>query len=205
MNPSARAVTDRIAAAVRDQAIAASADSPRVRGADWRTATVATVNTDGTIVTTDGITARRLLSYSFPRAGDQVVITQSSAGNWVALAETAATGAGQWIAFSLASGWAATVGYYTPAYRINDDGTASLSGMASMTGALAAGATVATLPAEARPASRVRVTAQVAAGYFCVLTLDPGGAITTGDFNPALPGTGTKYSQFDVFGRYRLL
>ncbi|MFI1830673.1 hypothetical protein ACH41E_30180 [Streptomyces sp. NPDC020412] len=202
MRPATHAITDRLAAAVREQALSACSE---VRGADWRTAMVATVNADGTVTTADGVTARRLASYPWPRTGDQVVISQSSAGNWIDLAETAAAGAGTWTAITLAAGWTATVGYYTPAYRINDDGTGSLSGMSSMTGTLAAGATVATLPTEARPASRVRVTAQVAAGYFGVLTLDPGGAITTSDFSATLPGTGTKYAQFDTFTRYRLL
>ncbi|BBB01082.1 hypothetical protein RVR_8333 [Actinacidiphila reveromycinica] len=59
-----------------------AAAAPLVRGADWRTATVATVGTDGTITTTDGIPARRMASYSHPAAGDRVVISRSGSGNW---------------------------------------------------------------------------------------------------------------------------
>lgn len=55
---------------------------PLVRGADWRTATVATVGTDGTITTSDGIPCRRMAAYTHPAVGDQVVISRSGAGNW---------------------------------------------------------------------------------------------------------------------------
>jgi hypothetical protein len=57
---------------------------PRVRGADWRTATVATVGTDGTITTADGVICRRMATYDHPVVGDQIVIHRSGAGNWLA-------------------------------------------------------------------------------------------------------------------------
>lgn len=81
---STRAVVDRVAAAVRQQAKAAGAETPAVRGADWRMATVATVNADGTIITSDGITARRMDTYVSPAVSDLIYITQSGSGNWYA-------------------------------------------------------------------------------------------------------------------------
>lgn len=73
-----------LADAVRQQAVAAGTESPAVRGADWRLAVVNTVGSDGTIVTTDGITARCMESYLIPAASDLIVITQSGNGNWLA-------------------------------------------------------------------------------------------------------------------------
>jgi hypothetical protein len=70
--------------ALRSQAVSAAAESPVVRGSDWRTASVATVPGDGTITTTDGITARCQESYLSPAVGDMIVITQNSSGNWYA-------------------------------------------------------------------------------------------------------------------------
>ena len=81
---STRVVVDRVAAAVRTQAKAAGAETPAVRGADWRMATVATVGSDGTVATTDGITARRMDTYVSPAASDLIYITQASSGNWLA-------------------------------------------------------------------------------------------------------------------------
>lgn len=197
----------QLADAVRGQAVHAGASEPTIRGANWRLATVQSVGTDGTITTTDGIVARRTADYLGAAAGQVVRIGESSTGNWISDGPLG-SGSGTWVGISLASGWTTTAGYYTPAYQLLGDGTASLSGMASMSGALAAGTTVATLPAEARPASRVRATVQVAAaagvGYYGVMTLQPDGTIILGDFDAALPATGSKYAQYDVFGRYRL-
>lgn len=83
----------QLADAIRQQAVQAGAATPAVRGADWRTAIVQTVNSDGTVLTTDGITARRLESYTGPKAGDKVIVTTSSSGNWLALARTASAAA----------------------------------------------------------------------------------------------------------------
>jgi hypothetical protein len=55
-----------------------------VRGSDWHLSTVATVNSDGTIVTTDGITARRQETYVGAAPGDLIRIDESSAGSWTA-------------------------------------------------------------------------------------------------------------------------
>lgn len=70
--------------ALHKQAVQAGADAPSVRGSDWRMAVVSTVGTDGTIVTTDGITARCMESYLLPAVSDLIVITQSSNRNWLA-------------------------------------------------------------------------------------------------------------------------
>jgi hypothetical protein len=69
--------------ALRQQAKRAGEESPSVRGADWRLATVAAVGVDGT-VTADGITARRMETYRNAAIGDVAVLTQSSMGNWIA-------------------------------------------------------------------------------------------------------------------------
>lgn len=78
----------QLADALQKQAVDAGASTPSVRGADWRLATVTAVNGDGTVVA-DGITVRCLETYIQPVVGDLVVITQSSAGNWLAVGRTA--------------------------------------------------------------------------------------------------------------------
>ncbi|MFG3046216.1 hypothetical protein ACGFZR_14970 [Streptomyces sp. NPDC048241] len=75
-------------------------NTPTVRGADWRQATVATVAT-GSVTTTDGIKARCLTSYAAPAAGDLIVISQAGNGQWIALNRIATT----------------TTPLYTPVYR----------------------------------------------------------------------------------------
>lgn len=192
-----------LADAMRAETRRVGAESPQMHGSDWRLAVVSTVNADGTVTTTDGIIAKRVQGYRGPAVGDTIVVSVSGAGSWIAEGRLASTANG-WTTLSLAGGWAPQANYYTPAYRINGDGTASLSGMSSMSGSLASGTTVATLPAEARPAQQVRFAVQVAVGYFGVMTLTPAGAITLGDFNPALAATGSKYAEFDVASNYRL-
>lgn len=87
----------RLADALQKQAVSAGANTPSVRGADWRLATVQTVNAGGTIVTDDGITVRQLETYTMPLVGDVIVISQSSSGNWIACGRlaTADLGLGQ--------------------------------------------------------------------------------------------------------------
>lgn len=188
-----------IAAASRQ----AGHDDPAVRGADWQTGTVTAVNSDGT-VDVGTIRARRIAdAYPAPAVGDQVVISQSGTGNWIALGRTAST-TRAWTPFTLSSGWTANASYYTPAYRLWGDGTASLCGLAQMSGTLASGQTVATLPAEACPAAQVRVSVQVAVGFFGVMTIFTNGTIQLGDFSGTLATTGNKYAEFDAVGRYRL-
>lgn len=95
------AVAAELADAIRTQAVQAGADSPHVRGSDWRMATVQTVGADGTITTTDGVIARRLETYSQPTVGDVVVITGSGVGSWLCwgrMGADAATGA--WVSYT---------------------------------------------------------------------------------------------------------
>lgn len=80
-----------LADALRDAAVQAGAAAPSVRGSDWRQAVVQTVNADGTILTTDGITARRLEAYQNPTAADLIIVTISSSGNWLAAGRMATT------------------------------------------------------------------------------------------------------------------
>lgn len=201
MTTSSHSQVRALAGALKRQTEQVGASTPSVKGSDWRLATVTAVGT-GT-VTADGMSVRRLASYSNPQVGDLIVLSLSSAGNWVTPGRLA-TATGTWTPLTLAGGWAGHASYFTPSYLVHGDGTASLSGLAAMSGALATGATVATLPAEATPASFVRVAVQVAVGYFGVMSVTPGGLITLGEFSAALPATGTKWAEYDVLTRYRL-
>lgn len=89
MTDSSHASTRDLKAALQQQARRAGERSPKVRGADWRTATVTAVGT-GT-VTADGIVCRRLKSYTTPTVGDVTIISQSGSGNWIALGPLATT------------------------------------------------------------------------------------------------------------------
>jgi hypothetical protein len=193
----------RLADAIRSEATRASASDPAVHGGDWRLALVATVGTDGTITTDDGIVARRLESYRTPAVGDTIRISVSSAGGWTADGRLG-QGTGGWVNISLSAGWAANASYYTPQVKLLGGGDASLCGLAQMSGSLASGATVATLPAGTWPAKQVRCPVQVAVGFFGVMTILTNGTIQLADFSGTLAATGNKYSQFDVFSRYRL-
>lgn len=201
--PSPRGHRD-LAWAIKQQARRVGERTPTVRGSDWRQAVVQTVGTDGTVTTTDGIVARRLQSYPSPAAGDVIIVTISSSGNWLAAGRLAA-GDGGWTPLTLASGWTAIASYNTPSYRLYPDGTAGLCGIGTMSGSLAAGATVATLPPEATPLKNSRVAVSVAPGYFGAMTVTNLGTVTLTDFNPTLATTGTKYAQFDALSRYRLV
>lgn len=90
---SSMAISAALADALRQQAVQAGADTPAVRGADWRQAIVATAPGDGTVITTDGITARCLQSYLSPAAGDRIIVSISGAGNWLATGRTAGASA----------------------------------------------------------------------------------------------------------------
>lgn len=74
---------------------------PKARGADWRTATVASVNAAaGTVTTTDGIPCRCLETYLVPTVGDQVVISQSGSGNWLAQGRLAPSHETDWATYT---------------------------------------------------------------------------------------------------------
>lgn len=112
--------------AMLQQAVQASADAPAVRGADWRRAVVQTVNADGTVVTTDGITARRLETYQAPVAGDIVVLMISGSGNWIAVGRTAASTERAWTSYPVTWTGSTTnpaVGNGTLIGRYRRDGT----------------------------------------------------------------------------------
>jgi hypothetical protein len=193
----------QLAQGIAGAARQAGQDAPAVRRADWQTGIITAVNGDGT-VDIGSIRARRIQTYTNPAVGDQIVISQSGNGNWIALGRVATT-TRSWTAFTLSSGWTPFAAYYTPSYRIWNDGTASLCGLAQMSGTLTSGAVVATLPAEATPASQVRCAVQVASGYFGVMTIYTNGQIQLGDFSGTLPTTGSKWAEYDAFGRYRLV
>ncbi|MFC9268903.1 hypothetical protein ACFTXJ_14170 [Streptomyces zhihengii] len=193
--------TRALADAMRRETSRVGTSDPAVRGGDWRLALVATVGTDGTVTTDDGIVARRLESYPSPAVGDTIRISVSSAGSWTADGRLA-SGNGGWVDLTLSAGWTANASYYTPAVKLLGGGFASLCGLSQNSGTVTSGSTVATLPSGTWPAKQVRCTAQAAVGFFGVLTITTSGAITIGDFSGTL--TGNKYSQFDVFSRYRL-
>lgn len=88
---TAHSSTRQLADVLRQSVVDAGANTPSVRGADWRLATVTVVNGDGT-VTADGITVRCLESYLSPLVGDIVVIAQASNGNWIAHGRLSGTG-----------------------------------------------------------------------------------------------------------------
>lgn len=90
---SSQAQIQQLADAVRKNAVQAGASSPEVRGADWQTAAVTAVNGDGT-VNIGVIVARCLDSYSTPTVGDVIYLTQSGAGNWVAVGRTSSSSTG---------------------------------------------------------------------------------------------------------------
>lgn len=193
------AVSD-LADAIRAGAVQAGADSPQVRGADWQTAVVTAVGTGGT-VTAGGIAARRMASYESPAVGDLIYLTNSSSGNWLAVGPVAPSStAGTWQPLTLASGWTPWGSpYWTPSYRINGDGTCSLSGLAKAPAGVTVTTTVTTLPAAATPASKARFAGEVAAGVYGSLDINTNGTVQITDF------TGTAgWASFDV-ARYRLI
>lgn len=91
----------------------ASAADRATRGADWRHAVVATVGSDGTITTSDGIVARRMEPYVGPEVGDVVVITISGAGGWACWGRFASGAGSAWTPYTptfAASGGGAALG-----------------------------------------------------------------------------------------------
>lgn len=190
-----------LADAVRQQSVQAGVETPAVRGADWRTATVQTVNADGTVTTSDGIVARRLQSYVGPRAGDKIVVTINSSGNWYAAGRTAPVStAGTWQPLTLSGSWSAWGSpYWSPAYRINGDGTASLCGLARAPATAATPQTVATLPAAATPSSKSRFVCEISSSGVGVLDINTNGTVQILDYSG-----NASWASLDV-ARYRLI
>lgn len=156
---SGQAATQALAAALRRQAAQVGKTTPAVRGSDWYRAVVATVGTDGTVTTTDGIVALRDEAYQAPAVGDIIRVTVSSAGAAVALGRYAGATAsnGVWTDIPLLAGFTTPSGIFGPAqYRIV---TVAGSVRVEMRGSVACSPSVTTqtafssaLPAAARPA-----------------------------------------------------
>lgn len=179
-----RRVWADLADALQGQVQQASDQIPGVRGADWRLAVVASIGSTGTVTTTDGIVARRAADYLAPAIGDTIVITVSGSGNWLALGKTAAAStAGTWQALSYNGTWAAWgAPYGAPAYRINSDGTVSLSGLARAPASTTTTSTIATLPTAARPPVLVRCTCMISTGNASPLEITTAGLLQITDF-----------------------
>ncbi|MFE4857391.1 hypothetical protein [Streptomyces sp. NPDC056670] len=200
MTTSRQAVTSALTDALFQQAQSAGSASPTVRGADWRLAVVATVNSDGTVVTTDGITVRRSDMYVTPTVGDTIAVTISGSGNWLTNGRIApASTAGTWQNLTFSGTWSAWGSpYFTPAYRINGDGTVSLCGLAKAPASTTGLSTIANLPAAARPASKARFVTEVNTNVYAVLDVLASGDIQVSDY------TGTaSWTSLDV-ARFRL-
>ncbi|MFE9382392.1 hypothetical protein ACFYMO_04010 [Streptomyces sp. NPDC007025] len=143
----------QLAAAIRGAAVEAGQTAPVVRGADWRLATVTTVNSDGT-VDCDEIRARRLPSYPAPQTGDVIVVTRSSSGNWAALGRLESSGAG-WTSLTLASGYVWPGHGYSPAYLVQGRQVTFRGRVGPSSGTIANGSTIATIPTAIRPPAGV--------------------------------------------------
>ncbi|MFB7647121.1 hypothetical protein ACFC0S_16715 [Streptomyces sp. NPDC056084] len=185
MSSSRQAVASALTDALFQQAQAAGMATPAVHGADWRLAVVATVNTDGTVVTTDGITVRRSDMYVTPTVGDTIAITISGAGNWLTNGRIApATTAGTWQNITFSGTWSAWGSpYFTPAYRINGDGTVSLCGLAKAPASTTGASTITNLPLAARPAFKCRFATEVNTGVFGVIDVFPSGDVQINDYS----------------------
>ena len=145
----------QVAQAVTGAAITAGATSTAVRGADWRLGIVTAVGS-GT-VDVGAIRARRLDTYTLPAVGDTVILTQNSAGNWLATGRTAANDAGVWNTLTLASGFIHPGHGHTAAW-MREGRRIWLRGRIGRTsGTIANGATIATIPVAIRPAGGVHV------------------------------------------------
>jgi hypothetical protein len=173
---SQHAVAVAFANAVQGAAVQAGATSPEVRGANWRLATVATVNTDGTIVTSDGITVRRMESYPVPAVTDIVIIDVSGAGNWICRGRWS-TGADAWTLLTVGTGWTAgSSPDIPPSGRRKPDGTIELRGLVRMNSATPP-STALTLPAGLIPTANKNMIAVSSYGI-AYLQATSGGSIT---------------------------
>lgn len=141
-------LADALAGMARDQAAA----DPHARGADWRLATVDTVDADaGTITTTDKITARRMETYRYPAPGDVVVVTVSGAGNWIAAGRLAPSSGNGWRMPALNSPWVDYGGSYQTARYRRDGLDVVMQGLVKTTSSVSGNVTIFTLPDGYRP------------------------------------------------------
>lgn len=155
---SGQAATQALAAALKRHAAQVGKTTPAVRGSDWYRAVVATVGTDGTVTTTDGIVALRDEAYQAPVVGDIIRVTVSSAGAAVALGRYAGPTAsnGAWTDIPLLANFTTPFNVFGPAqYRLV---TVAGSGRVELRGSVACTTDViaqtpfsAALPAGCRP------------------------------------------------------
>jgi hypothetical protein len=149
MTQSAQGVHRDLALALKQQARRTGAASPRVRGSDWRLATITAVNGDGTL-DADGIEdIRRRQNFTDPVVGDVIVVSQSGAGNWLA-EDRLATSAGEWTALSFGAGFSAAPGYQVPQYRLVGR-TVHIRGSFTKSSTLVSGDVFTTVPVAIRP------------------------------------------------------
>jgi hypothetical protein len=149
---SSHASTRDLKYAIQQAAKRTGEQAPSVRGSDWRLATVTADNADGT-VDADGIPDIRCMeTYSQPRVGDLIVITQSSSGNWLAWGRTA-TAAPDWTPLTLASGFQNPGHGYTASYLRQGHRVWLRGRIGPTSGTIADNATLLTLPAAIQPAA----------------------------------------------------
>ncbi|MGW5633954.1 hypothetical protein [Streptomyces sp. NPDC003832] len=147
--------------ALQQSAKRAGERAPSVRGSDWRLATVTAENGDGTVDADDIPNIRCMESYTLPAVGDVIVITQSSAGNWLAWGRTTSTDP-DWTALTLAAGYINPGHGYTASY-LREGRRIWLRGRIGPTaGTIANGATLLTLPGPIVPADSPSVAWSVA-------------------------------------------
>jgi hypothetical protein len=136
--------------ALHAEAVRAGTDAPSVRGANWQTATVTAVATDGTL-TAAGISGiRRLERFTDPVVSETIVIAQSATGAWIAI-DRLATSVGEWTALGFAAGFSAAAGYQVPQYR-QIGRTVHIRGSFTKSTTLVSGDVFTTLPTAIRPA-----------------------------------------------------
>lgn len=158
MTKSAHTATRELAAGLRRQAVRAGTSTPAVRGASWHRAVVDTVQSTGTVTTTDGVVALRAEAYQAPASGDIIRVSISANGAAVAegrlAAATAPTGA--WTPIPLASGFTTPhTGLASAQYRVitvAGQGRVELQGGIDATTAVIAQTSWSTaMPVAARP------------------------------------------------------
>lgn len=92
-------MASQLASAVSDLVQRKGSSTPTVRRADWQTAVVTAVNSDGTVDIGD-VRARRLETYLNAAVGDLIMVTQSGNGNWLAIGRTAPASDNEWTSYT---------------------------------------------------------------------------------------------------------
>ncbi|GAP46859.1 hypothetical protein [Streptomyces azureus] len=162
------------------EAVRAGANSPAVRGSDWRLATVTAVNPNGT-VDADGIDDIRCIdTYTLPAVGDVIRIDQSSSGNWLAMG-TLATVSG-WTTLALAAGYTNPGHGYTASWMREGRRIWMRGRIGPTSGTIPDGDTLATIPTAIRPGVAVAWAVARDAGAMpavCRLEITAAGALRT--------------------------